>query len=182
MTDTQIAAIAVPIAGMQVYSTTSGLINTYLNGAWVIGSSAQSSRGTLTVANLTGMFAAPVLLVPAPPAGFMNFVTYFTLNNQLTLAPLTGGGVISVQYGSTINAGGTLVTGTIAAAIFTSAVANRFATDTGVEFTQQLTGTLSDGTNAHAGLYISNATGAFVTGPTTGTATWSLTYITTPIS
>ena len=123
----------------------------------------------LTAAQINGMYATPVLVVPAVSnkAIVVDSVEFIITRTATAFA---GGGVVSVQYNSTANGGGTSVQGsTIAAAVVTGAAGTTYST--------RPPATLSDVATASIkgiGLYISNATAAFTTG--TGTAVVRVTY------
>jgi len=123
----------------------------------------------LTAAQLIAMYATPVLVVPAVSnkAIVVDSVEFIITR---TATAFTGGGVVSVQYNSTANGGGTSVqASTIAATVVTGAAGTTYST--------RPPATLSDVATASIngiGLYISNATAAFATG--TGTAVVKVTY------
>lgn len=190
-TATMTAATFTPYQGMIAYNTTLNALWTYTplvataaavsaSGGWGnLGYSFKS--GTLTTAQIAGMYATPVLLLGAPPAGYMYVVQSFTLNADNATAAFGGGGVIAPQYTSTANGAGTLATSTIAGAIFSTDAANRVAVATGAAVTQALSAPFISAT-ATAAIYISNQTAAFTTGGgATGTATWYMTYLQIPV-
>lgn len=135
------------------------------------------ATGTLTNANIAGMFAAPVQLLANPGAGNMYVVYNWALNAINNVAAFGGGGVVGVQFGTTANLpAASRATDTIDGGIFSTDATHRVAYAGGV-FAQAASAGLIAGADATAGLYISNATGAFTTGGgATGTARWELWY------
>lgn len=135
-------------------------------------SSALSTSTILTAAQINGMYAAPVLVVPAPGAGRAIVVNGLAWNFVYGSAAFASGGVVTLQYGSTVHAGGTLTTTGIAAASVIGVTANSLLTDTAIPIVATSANTVN------AGIYISNATGAFTTGTgTTSTLTVFYTII-----
>lgn len=192
LTQAQLTATSfTPIAGMQAFNSTTGVFSSYstlqttaaavsASGGWAP-AGFKCVSGTLTTAQIAGMYAAPVLLVPLPAAGYMHVVISFTLNADNATAAFGGGGVVLVQYSNTANGAGTAATSTINGGIFSTDAANRVAVATGAAVSQAASASFISGT-ATAGLYISNQTGAFTTGGgATGTATWYLNYMTVPV-
>lgn len=128
------------------------------------------ASGNLTLGDTTSLFSVGKQLVAAPGAGLVHLIDKFELNAIFGSAAYTAGGVISVQYGSTINAGGTTATSsTIAASVLTSLAANTLVGLTGL-----LAATASS-SMINKPLYLVNATADFATG-TGCSATWKLWY------
>lgn len=143
----------------------------------------------LTNAQILGMNAAPVQVLPSPGAGFVTVIKSFTLigrgtpayvplvqTGNLTNFPfpnvnvgsagnnytaLAAGGAISLQYGvgGPGFAAGQVCSGTIAASVYTGAGAAGWGT-TG-------TGVINLNLGINTGVFISNATQAFTTGAAT---------------
>ena len=80
------------------------------------GSGSQLAQVSLTAAQFNGMYAAPVLLVPAPSAGTMNIVDKLILVQHFVSASFAAGGVIAAQYDSTVHGAGVVASATLAAA------------------------------------------------------------------
>jgi len=123
---------------------------------------------TLTAAQINGMYATPVLVL----AGVSSKVIIVdTVNFDLTgtATQFASGGVVNVQYDSTVNGAGTTCHADIAATVVTGATAlvktHRISKDLSAIATDAITG---------KGLYISNKTAAFTTG--TGTAVLTVRY------
>lgn len=90
---------------------------------------------TLTQSQVTGAFATPVQLIAAPGAGFAIFINQVQLNYLAGTNAFAAGGVLVIQYGNTVNGGGTSATnGTNsgAATFLTSGVANLAMTQVGM--------------------------------------------------
>lgn len=123
------------------------------------------ARVVLPNAQLLGMYATPVQLVPAPGSGLLILLDKFVLNAVFVTDAFANGGVIAPQYDSTTHGGGTnAATTTIAASYFTGLAANSIIGLTGVVAATATSGIINKG------LYLSNATGAF-TNATTGAST-----------
>ena len=129
-------------------------------------------RISLTAAQINGMYAAPVLLLAAPGSGKAIAVNKVIFKITRTATAFANGGAAIVQYGNTVNGGGTqALDSTLAATVFTGAAGTSYSTRNGA--------VISDSTAlGNLGIYISNATGAFDTG--TGTATVDIWYSVLP--
>jgi hypothetical protein len=126
-------------------------------------------RVTLTAAQINGMAAAPVLLVPAQGANKTVVVHRVVFVITRTATAFASGGAVIVQYGSAATGAGTQACdSTIASTVITGAAGTSTSTRNGA--------VISDDTAnvANAGVYLSNQTGAFTTG--TGTATIDVWY------
>ena len=124
---------------------------------------------TLSTANITGMYATPVSLLPAPGTSRIIRVVSIVGKVVFNSAAFASGGVFIVQYDSTANgAGVNAASGTIAAAIINGS-ANQIFTLNGAA----LTGAAATGFLNKA-LYASNQTGAFTTGD--GSVVLTITY------
>lgn len=111
----------------------------------------------LTAAQFNGMFAAPVLLVPAPGANKLIVLDRMELVQTYGSAAFASGGVVAAQYGATINGGGPAASNTEAAADFFVTASNTYLFNGAI-------GAKPFSTTVNQGLYLSNATGAFTTG------------------
>lgn len=118
----------------------------------------------LTATQFNGMYAAPVLLVPAPGVGFMIAADKMELVMTYGTTPFAAGGIVAGQYGATVYGAGSAATNTEAAADFFAAASTVFQF-TGVSGNTVGAIPLANATNA--ALYLSNATGAFTTGDST---------------
>lgn len=128
----------------------------------------KSATVALTAAQINGMYAAPVVVVPAV-AGKSIIVDSVHFRIARTATQFAGGGTAVVQYDSTINGAGTATTAVIAAAVITAGA--------GTTVTSRIPVVLSDIAIASIegkGLYLSNVDGAFTTG--TGVATITVHY------
>jgi predicted RecA/RadA family phage recombinase len=110
----------------------------------------------LTAANILGMYAAPVAVLPAPGAGKCILVDALALEFTPGNIAFASGGPVSVNY-----AGGAAVhTGTVPAATINAAANGaKTLTQLGMQ-----TGASGLAAPANTGLTVGNATGAFTTG------------------
>jgi hypothetical protein len=132
--------------------------------------SVQHATIPLTAPNLIGMYAAPVQLLAAPAAGKSIMVTKLAFTITRTATAFTGGGAAIVQYGNTVNGGGTqALDSTIASTVVTGS-AGTTVTRNGAVISD-----LAAASIQAAGLFISNATAAFAAG--TGTAVVDVWYV-----
>jgi predicted RecA/RadA family phage recombinase len=112
----------------------------------------QKAVVTLTAAQILGMNAVPVNILPAPAAGQVIVVDQFIVQTKPGATPFTGGGAVSFQYHGT-----TIVphSANIPAATITSAAASENVVPPPTGVIQPPTAT---------GIDITNATGAFAAG------------------
>jgi hypothetical protein len=110
------------------------------------------------------MFAAPVMLVPAPAANQLIVLDRMELVLTYGSAAFASGGVVAAQYGATINGGGPAASNTEAAADFFVTASNTYLFNGAI-------GAKPFTTTAGQALYLSNATGAFTTGNSNFVAT-----------
>jgi hypothetical protein len=112
---------------------------------------ATSSTTTLTNAQILGMFATPVQLLPAPGANSFYSITKAVYINLSNGTEYTGGGVIEVGYGNPV--GQNALSGTLPASFLTG-VTSTTAIAVGAS-----TGEINAFINL--GIFIDNATAAF---------------------
>jgi hypothetical protein len=160
-----------------------GAITAASNGSG--GGSLSVASGTLSSAQIIGMFATPVQLIAAPGAGLviLPWLIYF---NHVRVVSFTGGGNITLQYGNTT--GGIIANATASynntnygyfhAALLTGS-ASDVMTGHGLVAGYNPSGTIST-TIANLPLSITNATTAFATG--TGSLYYQIIYTVAPIS
>lgn len=123
---------------------------------------------SISSADILAMYATPVVVLPAL-SNYGYIVDYVEFVMTRTSTAYANGGVVAVQYDSTANGGGTATTATIAATVVTGAA--------GTTYTFRIPVVQSDVASASIigkGLYLSNATAAFITG--TGTAKVTVGY------
>jgi hypothetical protein len=133
--------------------------------------SLQHKTVSLTAANIIAMYAAPVALIAAPGAGKSILVSKLAFTITRTATAFADGGAAIIQYGATVNGGGTqALDSTIASTVITGAAGTTVTARNGAIISD-----LAAATIQNAGLYISNATAAFATG--TGTATVNIWYM-----
>lgn len=119
----------------------------------------------MTAAEFNGMYAAPKLLVAAPGANKLLVLKRAVLAMTFVAAAYAAGGVVGLQYDSTVHGAGVAASGTEAAADFFAAASTSFGFN-GVAGNTVAIAPFS--TTVNKGLYLSNLTGAF----TTGDGTW----------
>lgn len=131
----------------------------FKGGTGTAGGQVVVQTGNLSAANMQAMAGAPVQIVAPPGANFSIIVNSFVLSmsDQNNNTAYVNGGVIGLQFGTTADLAGTRVTTTQPATILTTNSLGPF-TFTGVPVTP-----VQGDTNA-GGIYISNATAAFITG------------------
>ena len=129
-----------------------------------VSASFQQAQVSLTAANIKGMYAAPVQILAAPGAGLAIVVSQILVELVTTATQFANGGIVGFQYDSTANLAGTLVhAGSIPASVVNAAA--------GTTLTGLWASSGSNGLTipSNKGIYISNQTGAFITGTGTGT-------------
>jgi hypothetical protein len=109
----------------------------------------------LTLAQFTGMYAAPVQVIAAPAAGSIIYIDKFSVDVTYGSAALANGGAVGLQYGNTVHLAGDAASATIPAASFTGIGANAQV---------GAVGAMAVGANSATGIFISNATAPFITG------------------
>ena len=124
----------------------------------------QYAKVAMTAAQWNGMYAAPFLLVAAPGANKLIVVKQVALAMTFVSAAYAAGGVVGLQYDSTVHGAGAAASSTEAAADFFAAASTTFELNGGMSTGAPFT------TSVNKGLYISNLTGAF----TTGDGTWNI--------
>ncbi len=124
---------------------------------------AASATVALTAAQVNGMYATPVQLLPAPGAGKLIIVDSILWDIAFVSAQYAAGGAIAAQYGNTIHGAGPAASGTLAAASLNGVVASGFLSNAGSAGLLNVTAAASENT----AVFISNATAAFTTGDST---------------
>ena len=117
----------------------------------------QYTTVAITAAEFNGMYAAPKLLIPAQGANTLITINRAELLMTYNSAQFAAGGVVAIQYDSTINGAGIIASTTQAAADFADAVSTANAFNGGI-IKQPFS------TCVNKGLYLSNVTQAFTTG------------------
>jgi hypothetical protein len=121
-------------------------------------------RIPLTAAQLIGMYAAPIKILDPQGAGKTIIVTKVSFTITRTATAFTGGGAVIVQYGSTVNGGGTQsLDSTLASTVITGAAGTTVSLRNGAVISD-----LAAASIQNAPLYLSNQTAAFATGTGTG--------------
>lgn len=112
----------------------------------------------ITAAQFNGMYTTPKLLLAAQGANTLIVVDKAYLELTFNSAQYASGGVVALQYDSTVHGAGVAATDTVAAASFTGA-----ADSTSYLLEGALSAALFN-TTVNKGLYLSNQTAAFTTG------------------
>lgn len=115
---------------------------------------------TISAAEFNGMYAAPKVLVAAGGANTLITLHRAELLMTYNSAQYANGGVVAIQYDSTVNGAGIIASTTQAAADFADAASTANAFEGGI--VKQPFATC-----VNKGLYLSNITGAFDTGNST---------------
>lgn len=115
---------------------------------------------TLSSANILAMNGTPVSLIPAPGAGKVIVVDHISLKMVTTTTQYANGGAVELRY---TDGSGAKVSADIAAAVITAGAATSYTSVRGV--TTSLTNV------ANSGIFITNATAAFITGTGSGVLT-----------
>jgi len=115
----------------------------------------------ITAAQFNGMYAAPMLLLAAGGANTLIVVKRAVLAMTFVSAAYAAGGVVGLQYDSTVHGAGVAASNTEAAADFFAAASTSFAFN-GVAGNTVAIAPFT--TTVNKGLYLSNQTGAFTTG------------------
>lgn len=123
---------------------------------YVPSSPVVSSTPILATA-FNGMFATPILLVPAPGANKLIVLDKMEIAQTYGSAAFAGGGVVAAQYDSTINGAGVKASNTEPAADFQVTASNTYLFN-------GVAGALPFTTTVNKALYLSNATAAFTGG------------------
>lgn len=167
-TDAQIAAIVNPTPGMVAYSSTLGKAVVREATAWTpINAVTEVLYKTvnLTTAQIIGMSAAPVEILPVPGAGLTYIVHALRFSIVYAGALFTGGGIINGQYGVTALGGGEDATNAFAATFLTATASSKFCYMTGND-----TVALTAAGTVNQSITLTNGTAAFAGGGTsTGT-------------
>lgn len=124
----------------------------------------QYAQVAMTAAEWNGMYAAPKAILSAPGAGKIIQVDNVWYDMAFVSAQYASGGVVNLQYDSTVNGAGVAATADTAAATVTGLSASSIVAP-GLK-----TGAFAQSTTVNKGLYMSNKTGAF----TTGDSTWKI--------
>lgn len=126
---------------------------------------AASATVSLTAAQLTGMYAAPVQLIAAPGSGKLIIIDSILWDIAYDSAQYTAGGAIQAQYGATVDGAGPAASGSLAAATLNAVAANSFLSNAGSAGLLNVSRTAS----LNTAVYLSNATAPFATGNSTAT-------------
>lgn len=130
-----------------------------INNTLISTASNTRAQVTLTAAQIKGMYAAPVLLIPAPGLNYMNVIDSILWDVAYTAPQFTLGGATQAQYGATAAGAGTAASTSIPGATIDAIAASTLLTQTGIAALNVANSVVNN-----AGIYLSNATAAFATG------------------
>lgn len=116
-----------------------------------------SAQVTVTSAQILGMYAAPVLIIPSPGTNKLILMNQISGTLIYNTTQYTAGGAIGLQFGSTIHGAGEPASATLAAATF-----NGYAASNSFQLVVDNSAVLASAVGL--GIYLSNATAAFATG------------------
>jgi hypothetical protein len=145
--------VLIAYSGGEGFFTYDGVNFTFLPA----GSGAFTASVRLTSAQIRGMDAAPVLIIPAPGVGKAIMINRILNTYLFGTLQYTAGGALGLEWGNAVALGGPGASSTLAGATFDGYVAsNNF------ELTPNNTNTLAN--IANLGVYMSNNTAPFATG------------------
>ncbi len=147
------------------FAVASGTGGLYVDSGYNVDNILLYASVAVTAAEFNGMYAAPKLLIAAPGANKMIVVDRAELVMTFVSAAYAAGGVVGLQYDSTVHGAGVAASNTEAAADFFAAASTVFQFN-GVSGNTVAISPFT--TSVNKGLYISNLTQAF----TTGDSTW----------
>jgi len=150
----QVTALTEPSFGVAASVTTAAFLSP---------GSLISATVALSAANILGLYATPILLVPAQGANNVILVDSIVWSITYGTTQFAAGGVLKAQYGSAANGAGPAASGTIAAATLNAVAANYVMTNAGGAGVVAATRAAS----ANTAVYLSNTVGAFTTGDST---------------
>ena len=88
---------------------------------------AATATVALTAAQVNGMYATPVQLLPAPGAGKLIIIDSILWDIAFVSAQYVAGGAIAAQYGNTVHGAGPAASATLAAATLNAVAASSFS-------------------------------------------------------
>jgi hypothetical protein len=149
------------------YNGGSGFFTYDSLNALLVVAGAGVTQVRVTSAQILGMYATPVLMIPAPGTGKQIILTKITGTYLFGTAAYAAGGAIGLERANTAHLAGPAASNTLAGATFDGYVAsNNF------ELTPDNTDTVANITGA--GIWLSNDTAAFTTGD--GTLLMTISY------
>lgn len=156
-------ATGVTMSGDATMSNTGVLTiaNNAITSAKMAANVLKYAQVSVTAAEFLGMYVTPKLLVAAAGANTQIVLHSAKILLDYGTVQLANGGAVHIQYDSTTLGAGTKATDTIAAAGFTGAVADSTAQFSGTQAMALAS------TTVNKGLYLSNASAAFITGDST---------------
>lgn len=151
------------------------IANEAVNAAKLAAGIPRTVTVAVSAAEFIGMYAAPKLLVAAGGANTMHIVHKVLYEVAYGATQFTGGGVVAVQYDSTVNGAGTDASADTAAAVF-----NGYTADSVVGADGEVP-SVAGSTTVNKGLYLSNETAAFADGDSTLNVHLTYSTVTTSI-
>lgn len=124
----------------------------------------QYAQVAMTAAQFNGMYAAPFVILAAPGANKIIQVDNVWYDMAFVAAQYAAGGVVNLQFDSTVHGAGVPITQDTAAATITGLAASSIVVP-GLKVSA-----FAQATTVNKGVYMSNATQAF----TTGDGTWKI--------
>jgi hypothetical protein len=125
----------------------------------------QTAVVPLTSAQIKGMYATPVQLLPAPGIGKLLIIDSIIWDMAFGTAQYVAGGIITAQYGNTIHGNGTAASGEMGASTLNSCSANAFLSNGG-NGSNLFVGSLM---SLNTAIYLSNQFAAFINGDSSAT-------------
>jgi hypothetical protein len=138
-------------------------VNGLTSGALAL-NTIQYIQVPMTAAQWNGMSAAPVQILPAPGAGLIYMVDNVWYDMAFVTAQYANGGVVNLQFDSTVTGAGVQVTADTAAATITGLAASSIVVP-GLSAAAK-----AQATTVNKGLFMSNKTAPFITGD----GTWKI--------
>jgi hypothetical protein len=150
----------------QVYQVTTVIVQGVSVNVLVVPTSLNPAAGTsivvpVTAAQLLGMNAAPVLMLPAPGLGYAYQIIEWAVNMITAGAPTVyaNGGPLVLEYGNAAAGAGPVASATIPATVLTTGTPNNIGmAGTAAGFAQASAGIVN------TAIYLSNTTAAFING------------------
>lgn len=164
MTQAQINALPTPIDGLMVFNTTTQSVSFY-NGTYN-SNTLFNFTFPITSANILGMNANPVQILPPPGVGFMYQVYYASIEIFAGTTSYIQGGELHIQYGNTADGAGPTATDLFLPTLLTNSTASNNIS-VAQNFFNDGDSIISTSVN-NVGLYLTNDTLAFRVGNRTG--------------
>jgi hypothetical protein len=142
------------------YNGGNSFFNYNLAGDLLVALGVATAQLRFTAAQILGMYATPLLVIPAPLSSQLIVLGRITGTLLYGSAQFASGGALGLEWGNVAHAAGPAASSTLAAATL-----NGYAASNTFELTPDNTDALAN--TIGLGVYLSNATGAFTTGDST---------------